>query len=367
MSRIGCDASHLAWRRTGTSRYVEGLLGGLAARLAAGDALLAYTNAAQATHRLDPRVRERCIRLPSPRATAWTQLRLPLSARLDGCDVLLAHHVAPLWSGLPTVLVVYDCLAFRHPSAKPGAEGAYFRRWMPRSAQRATRRVAISRFAAQEAERWLGVPADSFAIAYPGVGAGVAATAEADRARARAALAAAARSPDAPYILQVGAAGPHKGAAVLATAVGLLRGDHPELGLVRCGPSGGDGGTAGGVDLGVVGEAELRGLYAGAAAVCVASSHEGFGLPVVEAMANGTPVVAADTGGIREAGGDAAIYVAPGDPVSLAAGLRRALDPAVAASMREAGRRQAARFTWEATADVVLGALRQAAGRRGGR
>lgn len=359
--RIGVDASHLRWRRTGTSRYIEGLMRAMAASLGGGDELLAYYNARPGAPSLPPPVVERYVRLPSRRATAWTQLRWWAALRADRCDAVLGHHVLPVLPGPPAVLVVYDCLAFREPAAKPGAEGAYYRRWMPRSARGAARVVAISRFAAAEAERWLGVPAASMPVAYPGVDAQFALVDEADRAAAREVLARAGVGAEARWVLQVGGGEAHKGAGVVAAAVESLRASADGVLLVRCGRGTGAAPSAGVVELGYVSDAALRGLYALAAATCVASTHEGFGLPVVEAMAAGSPVVASDTPALREAGGDAALYAPPGDAGALAAALHVVLaDAGAAQRLRQAGREQAARFTWDRTAAVILDALRAA-------
>ena len=115
------------------------------------------------------------------------------------------------------------------------------------------------------------------------------------------------------------------------------------------------------VDLGWVDDAVLRGLYAEAAVVCVASTHEGFGLPVLEAMAVGTPVVASDTAALREAGGDVALYAPAGEVAGFASRIEQLLDPNAAANRRARGRRRAAGFTWDRTAAIILDVLRDAA------
>ncbi|HET9050564.1 MAG TPA: glycosyltransferase family 1 protein [Candidatus Dormibacteraeota bacterium] len=360
--RFGTDASHLAWRRTGTARYIDGLTRALAAA-AGGDEVVAYYNATRRARLLPEPVVERFIRLPSHRATAWTQLRLWRAVRRDRCDAVLGHHVLPVLPGPPAVLVLYDLLAFRDPAAKPGAEGAYYRRWMPRSAARASRLVAISRFTAAEAERWLHVDASRIAIASPGVDAAFFEAGEDERAAARTALRSAGVGEADAVVLQVGAGEPHKGAEVAEAAVAALAARGRGVVLARCGGrragAPGSGGRC--VDLGWVDDAVLRGLYATAAAVCVASTHEGFGLPALEAMAAGTPVVASDAAALREAGGELARYVPPGDPAALAAALEGVLDSTGGERERSAARAWASRFTWAASAEVVLDALRDSA------
>jgi hypothetical protein len=123
---------------------------------------------------------------------------------------------------------------------------------------------------------------------------------------------------------------------------GLIRalGDRRPLGHVRW--------------LGYVAEQELVSLYAGAELFVYPSRFEGFGLPVVEAMACGTPVVASDVPALREVGGDAALFVPPGQPAALAAAMSRLLgDPAAARAARAAGLDRARGFSWTSTAEAT--------------
>ena len=106
-------------------------------------------------------------------------------------------------------------------------------------------------------------------------------------------------------------------------------------------------------DLGPVPDAHLPGLYAGASAFVLPSLYEGFGLPCLEAMACGTPVVAADAAALPETCGDAALYADPRDPTAIAAAVERALEPGTATRLRGAGLRRAAAFSWDRTAREV--------------
>lgn len=115
---------------------------------------------------------------------------------------------------------------------------------------------------------------------------------------------------------------------------------------------------------GRVDDATLGALYRGAAALAVPSLSEGFGLPALEAMARGCPVVASNAGALPEVVGDAGVLVPPGDPDSLAAALDGILtDPSVAAGLSAAGRRRAATFTWAACTAAHLAAYSAALGR----
>lgn len=115
--------------------------------------------------------------------------------------------------------------------------------------------------------------------------------------------------------------------------------------------------------LGHVADARLAGLYAGAAAFIYPSRYEGFGLPVLEAMASGTPVIASDFPSIVEAGGDAALYFPVGDAARLAAAIESILtEPAVGADLRAGGLVRAASMTWDKTAERTLAEIESAIG-----
>jgi len=108
-------------------------------------------------------------------------------------------------------------------------------------------------------------------------------------------------------------------------------------------------------------EAELRAAYTGAAALLFPSQNEGFGLPVIEAMGCGCPVIASDTPAVREAGGDVATYVDPGDAAQLAGAMRAVLSNGASETRRAAGIARAAEFTWAKSADRLEHAMRDAA------
>lgn len=170
---------------------------------------------------------------------------------------------------------------------------------------------------------------------------------------------------DGPYVLFVGTLEPRKGLAVLADAMARLA--RPGLALVIAGPAGwgpradGDlGGVPGPVvRVGYVGRAQLDALRSGAAVCCVPSFAEGFGLPALEALAAGAPLVTSAGTASAEVAGDAAVLVPPGRPDLLASALGRVVDDDdLGRRLRAEGPLRAATFRWEDTATAVAEAYR---------
>lgn len=174
------------------------------------------------------------------------------------------------------------------------------------------------------------------------------------------------------YVLAVGTVEPRKDLPGLVHAFDRMAGDRLDLGLVVAGPSGWGADQldraiavspfAGRVRrTGYVDDATLAALYRDAAVLAYPSVYEGFGLPPLQAMALGVPVVASAAGALPEVVGDGAVLVAPGDPDSLAEAVARVLDDAGRrAELVERGKARAAHFTWEACAEGLLDLYRQA-------
>jgi glycosyltransferase involved in cell wall biosynthesis len=293
---------------------------------------------------------------------AWEQSVWPLRARRDG--LTLMHSMAfamPRLAPCPVVVTIYDLSFIHNPDSFPPAQRRYLMAETAHSARHAARLIAISESGRQDVHDFYGFPLERIDVVTPGVGDAYrplpAGQAEAFRRRQG--------LPDR-FFLHVGTLQPRKNIPVLLEALALL--GRPETPLVLVGGQGwyyetiydriGQLGLADRVRFaGYVEDDQLPLWYNAASALVFPSLYEGFGLPIVEALACGAPVIAADTSSLPEVGGDVALYFEPRDPEALAAHLGRALDdPAVRRRAREAGPKHAARFSWaragRETADV---------------
>ena len=359
--RIGADGSWMRWPSGGLSRYLDGLLHGIAAARDESEQLVVYYNSTSGARSFESSVQERFIRMPN--RTLWNQVRLPFALRSDHIDVYLAGaFVVPAAARMPSVAVIHDCTVFRDPSAKPGREGRYWRTWTRATSRRATHIITVSNFVKDDCVRLLGVDAGRVTVIYPGVASTFTSPTDDERAAARAVLSARLGLP-ATFLLHVGS-DRHKGATVALEATRRLVAQSRSIGLVRCGPEAVSVAPDPLVtNLGRVDDTTLVDLYRAAAAVLVSSTQEGFGLPVLEALACGTPVVTTRTGGIPEAGGDAVVYARENDPDAFAGALATVLDSSAeeAAARRRAGIEWSKTFIWDRAARQTLEILRRVA------
>jgi glycosyltransferase involved in cell wall biosynthesis len=359
--RVALDLTALVPERTGVDTYMLGLVRGLAEQEEDGARYTLFVNAGDedALAGLPPHfdVRRASLR-PRPVRLAFQQALLPAYAAARGVDVVHSPaFISPLVrGGARHVLTVHDLTSFSMPEAhtRLRRSGAY-RALVTRSIRRADVVTVPSQWVADDLlRRFPGVPPGRVRVDPPGIGAQFRPQSDDEIAVALRRL-----GIERPYLLFVGTLQPRKNLPVLVEAYAALaarRADLPRL--VLAGPTGwGSDGLGALLDRpglrerivlpGYVPDADLAPLYAGAELFLFPSLAEGFGFPPLEAMACGTPVVAADSSSLRENLAGAAELVPPEDPRALALAIERLLaDDSGRAERRDAGLARARTFTW---------------------
>jgi glycosyltransferase involved in cell wall biosynthesis len=300
--------------------------------------------------------RYRVIRPPAALAHraghVWEQVVLPVQAA-TAAAVYSPANLAPV-GYRRNVVVLHDAAALRHPDAYSWPYVEYQRRLLPRLVRAARAVITVSEFSRAELIEVLDVPPERVTVIAEGVDERFFTGADPSSPATRYGL-------TGPYALAVGTVSARKNLGALQPAARALRERGIELVL-----AGSDRGylrasESGLRRLGYIDDEHLPGLYAGARALAMPSGYEGFGLPCLEAMACGTPVVAASAGALPETCGDAAMLVDPSDADGFAqAMVAAACDEHVRAPLIESGGRRAASFSWARTAmltDALIGEL----------
>ena len=351
--RLVVDVSPLSHPRTGVGNYVRGSLLGLAEAAAGRHELVAFAPVSSAGGRSVQAalagipLELRLPRLPAAHAlrTIWSRLGVPPAERFVGpLDVLhFSDWMYPPQRGGIRSTMVHDLVPLHFPQWVHARTRRMHTAKYRHAARTCDVVVVNSRFTGADVEETLGVPAAKIHVAYPGVEARF--SPDGDRAEL-----------GRPFILTVATLEPRKNLAVLVESYRRLGGT--ELALAVAGAAGWGEQPALDVDgvlrLGYAEADELPPLYRGASVVVYPSLFEGFGMPVVEAMACGVPVVASAHPSLDEACGDAAVRADPGDADALADAILRALrerDELVARGLKHASA-----FTWLANGRAHLAA-----------
>jgi glycosyltransferase involved in cell wall biosynthesis len=350
--RITVDATSLLVRSAGVKNYVYHWLRSLRQAAGTGEEIRAFPflrDLAELDHE----------RSPISRFGTWPRLALVHAANRWGAPVLDGvigntgiYHAANLVRVAPTrarlTATVHDLTCWITPEHHLAANVAADRDFAERILKRAHGLIAVSENTRQDAMRLLGIAPERIRTIYSGIAREYFDARPTVRAR--------------PYVLCVGTVEPRKNLGVLLDAWKSLK---PELrsahDLVIAGPEGWNSAAtmarirAETVYLGYVPELELPGLFAGAAAFVYPSLYEGFGFPVVQAMAAGTPVVTSNTSCLPEVTGGAAVLVDPRSTAELASALARLLEsPEQRVRLAKAGRARAREFQWSRCAKESL-------------
>lgn len=284
------------------------------------------------------------------------QQLLPRLARRAGIDVMHSlASTAPAWGRFRRVVTVHDLHYRVAPQAHAGVLALGMRLLVPLAARRSDRVIADSQATATDVRRHLRVADERLDVVPLGVRGPMVEPEPEAALRGRHALG------ERAVALSASAKRPHKNLLRLLEALALIPARRRPVLVLPGYPTAHERelrerARALGLDgdvrfLGWVAGAELEGLYALAAAFVFPSLHEGFGLPVLEAMLRGLPVACSDASSLPEVAGDAALLFPPEDPAAIAAAIERLLtDGALAGRLRAAGRERAARFSWAATA-----------------
>jgi glycosyltransferase involved in cell wall biosynthesis len=313
-----------------------------------------------------------------PTNLGWSAVGLPRAAARARVDVIHAPaYTAPLWSTMPVVLTIHDVSYERHPEWYPYQRDAIRRMFYRRSARTAARVLTDSEFSAGEIAAAYQLPRERITVAPLGVSDHFA---PGDRPNETLPADVLPAAITVPFLLHVGDLHERRNLPLIVHAMleAQRRPGMPALSLVLAGVDRGIGDRLRSyareantpdavVCLGSVTDRQLLALYRGAAALVYPSRYEGFGLPVLEAMACGTPVIASRAASIPEVLGDAGVLLDPDDEPGWAEAIAEVVnDEWRKGRMRKAGLARARSFTWARTAAITLDAYRAVVSRNGG-
>ncbi len=373
--RVALDATAIPADRGGVGRYVDELVPRL---VGAGIdlAVLAQVRDVDLFRSAAPRAR--VVAAPAavarrPVRLVWEQLGVPRQLQRWRPDVVHSpHYTMPVLTRTPVVVTLHDATFFTHPELHLPAKGRFFRAWTRISAARAAGLFVPSGATRDAVVGCTGADADRFTVARHGVDTTrFHPVGDDERARVRTTLGIGDRA----YVAFLGTLEPRKNVPALIRGwIQACAGQADPPVLVLAGGRGWDTGLAAAIAAvppeltllrpGYLPLEQLSAFLGGAELVAYPSLGEGFGLPVLEAMASGAAVLTTRRLALPEIGGDAVAYTEP-DASAIAAALRRLLDdPARREALRAAGRERAARFSWDACAEAHVAAYERAVNRR---
>ena len=354
MSRIYINGRFLTQQTTGVQRFAREIIRAVDTLVASERSvgkpsivLLTPTGTTPLTglHEIE------CRSVGTLQGQAWEQLELPRYSG-DGFSLNLCN-TAPLVGHAP-VVAIHDAGVFAVPDAYSRAFRIWYRLLHPRLGRRALRILTVSEFSRAELSRYLGIPGDRFTVIANG---GEHILREPADQGILGRLGVSGR-----YVLAVSSQSAHKNFAGIQAAVKHMR--QRNFALVFAGAANprvfSTGETTGGEArmTGRVSDAELRALYENAECFVYPSFYEGFGLPPLEAMTCGCPVVVSRAASLPEVCGDAAVYCDPTDPASIGRALDQVLESSeLRSELRRRGEERAAHFTWSRSATALLDLL----------
>lgn len=366
--RIGINGLLLTgqagYRQTGVARYIERLVTALPTVMPDAELLVHVGRGVT----LPPGVEARRAWVPTerpPARLAWERAALPILARRDRLSLFHGTvNTLPAALPCPAIVTVHDLALLRWPEQVPARRFRYLSRAIPHAVRRAARVLAVSEATKRDLVELLKVPSEKIAVTPLGVDERFHPVSKVELGgfRERHGL-------TRPFLLTVCTLEPRKNLPRLLEAFALVRDTDRQLVIV--GPegwlTGGLRETLERLDLrnrvrltGFVPDDELPLWYNAADLFVFPSLYEGFGLPVLEAMACGAPVVTSNISSLPEVAGDAAIYVEPESVESIAKGIEAALgNSETRERMSRIGVRRAREFTWRRTAELTAAAYRE--------
>lgn len=313
------------------------------------------------------------VSLPAKNKFDWNLWYVPRSLRAHAVDIYHTQYIVPFFVPKRTKLVthIHDVSFRAYPKYIAPIDRFFLNALIPKSIHRADQIIAPSEFTKREIMKYYRVPEEKISVIYNAVAPEF--FAEENKSRENfEAIREKYRLPKS-FLLYIGTLQPRKNIPMLLEAFRSLRESDPDLGLVLAGNRDGHhfdiriDKTIARFNLenavvfpGFIDQSDLPALMSGARALVFPSYYEGFGIPILEAMSRGVPVIASDIPALREAGGDAAMFVSPDNPMLFSKALRTICEHAsIREELVQKGLIRARYFSWERSAQNLLAVYRK--------